>query len=210
MKRRKRTLNRKQQAIRWVTVLTLLVCLSHTTGAYCLTAERVLRSLEREQLTGETEFLAQLSAPEPREGTVRLSGGEHAAILATYHWNWRVGWYANLTYYVERKSDWPINAGFMNSWRYDDTGTYYIFGSVEDPEVTQVDAYFDADDDTLDQTVCLTEKDWIKNERGDRFFLCEIRPEQRVMTLDCSVRGYRADGTTVGMLELLPVIPRWE
>lgn len=210
MKRRKRTLNRKQQALCWVTVLVLLVFLSHTTGAYCLTAERVLRSLEREQLTGETEFLAQLPAPEPRGGTVRLSGGEHAAILATYHWNWRGGWHANLTYYVERKPDWPINAGFMDSWRYDNTRTYYIFGSVEDPEVTQVDVYFDADDDTLDRTVCLTEKDWIKNERGDRFFLCEIRPGYMIRSLDCGVRGYRADGSTVGMLELVPVITRWE
>ena len=210
MKRRKRTLSRKRQALGWVTVLVLLVFLNHITGAYCLAAERVLRSLEREQLTGETEFLAQLPAPEPREGTVRLSGGEHAAILATYHWSWRAGWHANLTYYVERKPDWPINAGFMNSWHHDDTRTYYIFGSVENPEVTQVDVCFDADDDTLDQTVCLTEKDWIKNEHGDRFFLCEIKPGYMVRSLNCSVKGYKADGTSVGVLELTPVIPRWE
>lgn len=210
MKRRRRTLSRKRQALRWVAALVLLVWLSHTTGAYCLTPARVLRSLERDQLTGETEFLAQLPAPEPRKGTVRLSGGEHAAILATYHWNWKMGWYANLTGYVERKEDWPINAGFLNSWSYNDARTYYIFGSVEEPEVTTLEIYFDASDDTLDQTVLLTEEDWIKSDPGNRFFLCEIKPGYRVRSLDCSVKGYRADGTSVGVLGLTPVNPQWE
>ena len=80
----------------------------------------------------------------------------------------------------------------------------------EQPEVVELEIFFDASSDPLDQTVYLTEDDWIRDDRGNCFFLCEIRPGQRVMTLDCSVRGYRADGTTVGMLELLPLIPRWE
>ena len=51
MKGKKRVVSRKRQALRWTAVLVLLVWLSHTTGAYCLTPTRVLRSLEREQRT---------------------------------------------------------------------------------------------------------------------------------------------------------------
>lgn len=211
MKGKKRVVSRKRQALRWTAVLVLLVWLSHTTGAYCLTPTRVLRSLEREQLTGETEFLAQIDLPEEREGTMRLAGGDHAVILARYQWSLRDGWNANLPHHIERQSEWPFNAMCYYA-PYDASAgrVYYIFGSVEDPEVVELEIFFDASSDPLDQTVYLTEDDWIRDDRGNCFFLCEIRPGQRVMTLDCSVRGYRADGTTVGMLELLPLIPRWE
>ena len=211
MKGKKRVVSRKRQALRWVVALVLLVWLSHTTGAYCLTPTRVLRSLEREELTGETEFLAEIDAPEGRKGTMRLAGGDYAVILAAYHWHWRYGWSANFPHHIERQSEWPFNAMCYYAPYDANAGrVYYIFGSVEDPKVTKLEVYFDANDDTLDQTVCLTEADWIKNDRGDRFFLCEINPGYRVRTLDCGVRGYRADGTTVGVLELTPVNPRWE
>ena len=211
MKGKKRVVSRKRQALRWTAVLVLLVWLSHTTGAYCLTPTRVLRSLEREQLTGETEFLAEIDAPSGVDGTMRLSGGDHAVILAHYAWRWKSGWCSNMAGYVERYPDWPFNAMCSNSWHSPNNGrAYYIFGAVEDPEVTKLEVYFDAASAPLDQTVYLTEDDWIRDEKGNCFFLCEIKPGVRVMTLDCSIRGYRADGSTVGMLELLPVIPRWE
>ena len=217
MKKRKQLPTRCRRALLWMAALMVLVLACHLLGAYCLTPERVLRKLEQVRHTGETEFLWRDDAPEGWDkGSLRLSGGDHAAILCLYQFYWSGGWKSGSTDYAERRADQPFSAAHYQGWgRYDrdwekNVDYHYVFGAVEDPGVTELVIFFDAIEGGFDQTVRLTEANWIRNDSGDRFFLCALEPEVGNHSRACSVVGCYADGTMTKRLQLMGSEPRWE
>ena len=216
-RQKKRIPTRRRLTMRWMAALLLLILVSHALGVYCLTPERVLRSLEREQNTGDTVFLAETDVPDDEGNSrLRLSGGEDAVILARYAWSWKHGWYTNLAKYAERRQEKPFSAAVCrirsdyDPDRQQTTDTYCVFGCVEDPGVTELVVQFHALEGGFDQTVRLTAADWILDGTGNRFFLCVLLPETGNWRRGCSVTGYFADGASTGTLELMGAEPRWE
>lgn len=217
MKKRKQLPTRRRRALRWIAALALLVLGCHLLGAYCLTPERALRKLGQTRHTGETEFLWRDDAPEGMEkGSLRLSGGDYAAILCLYRFYWSGGWRSGATDYAERRADQPFSAAHYKGWsQYDRDWTqridyHYVFGAVEDSNITELVIDFDAIEGGHDQTARLTEKDWIWNDSGDRFFICALEPQIGNQSRACSVVGVYEDGSLTKRLQLMGSEPRWE
>ena len=217
MKRRKQLPTRRRRALRWMAALAVLVLSCHLLGAYCLTPERVLRKLEQSRHTGATEFLWREDAPEGMEkGSLRLAGGDHAAILCLYRFYWSGGWRSGATDYAERQADQPFSAAHYQGWGKvdripaNDIDYHYVFGAVEDPGITELIIEFDAIEGGHDQTARLTAADWILNEDGDRFFLCALEPQIWNYSRACSVVGVYEDGSMTKRLQLMGSEPRWE
>lgn len=216
MKRRKKSLTtRRRRALRWITALVLVVVVGHLTGVYCLTPERALRNLEQESFCGRTEWLSRL--PEipgtSRERELLLSAGEHALVLGEYAFTWNRGWQTYFSVVLEREPERPFSAdlydqtlsvGTENYTRY-----FYIYGALESADTAQLEIMFDAQEGGYDQTVRLTEADYITTGDGERFFLCALEPEENLYSYACYITAFDVEGAELGTLQAAG-IPRWE
>ena len=219
MKRRKKPLpTRRRRALRWMAALALVVIMGHLTGAYCLTPGRALRKVEQESNCGRTEWIYEDADPAGLDrGTLRLSGGDHAAVLGVYRFSWQKGWESRMVEVLEREPERPFTARLFSGWSStEDTESYvkftryfYIFGALEFPETAELEITFDAGEGGHDQTVRLTGADWITNQAGDRFFLCALEPEEDIFSYGCSVTAYDAGGAELGTFWVTGD-PRWE
>lgn len=216
MRRRKKNLpTRRRRALRWITALVLVVMVGHLTGVYCLTPERALRKAEQEHFCGRTEWLCRLpEIPEAsRERDLRLSGGEHALVLGEYVFTWSRGWRTLGSLVLEREIERPFSANLYDGLIAVGTGNYtryfYVYGALESPDTAQLEIVLDAREGGYDQTVRLTEADYITTEDGERFFLCALEPEENLYSYACYITAFDAEGAELGTLQAAG-IPRWE
>ena len=219
MKRRKKRLTtRKRSALGWITALVLVVTAGHLWGLYCLTPGRALRKVEQESNCGRTEWIYEDTDPAGLDrGTLRLSGGDHAAVLGVYRFSWQEGWESRTVEVLEREPQRPFTARLFSGWSSSEgaesyvrfTRYFYIFGTLEFPETAELEVTFDAQEGGTDQTVRLTEADWITNQAGDRFFLCALEPEEDLHSYACCITAYDANGGELGTFQAAG-IPHWE
>lgn len=216
MKRRKKPLTtRRRRALRWMAALALVVAVGHLTGVYCLTPERALRKAEQESNCGRTEWLCRLpEIPEaPRERDLRLSAGEHALVLGEYAFTWNRGWQTLFSFVLEREPERPFSADIYDRsfsvGTEDYTRYFYIYGALESSDTAQLEIVFDAQEGGYDQTVRLTEADYITTADGERFFLCALEPEENLYSYACYITAFDAEGAELGTLQAVG-LPRWE
>lgn len=216
MRRRKKNLpTRRRRALRWIAALVLMAAVGHLTGVYCLTPERALRKAEQEHFCGRTEWLCRLpEIPDAsQERDLRLSAGEHALILGEYAFTWSRGWQSYFYQVLEREIERPFSADLYDRFCFDDTGNYtryfYIYGALESPNTAQLEIVFDAQEGGRDQTVRLTEADYITTADGERFFLCALEPEENLYSYACSITAFDAQGEELGKFQAAG-IPHWE
>lgn len=165
--RKKGTATRKRSALRWLTVLCLLVLFCHWTGLYGLTLRSVLRQQGRDYYLEKLTLVDSVENPyETDFGTGRVLAAENGSylLLGLAWWTpWR-GWQPGGTWRQERTDGAVDTMVMFYSWDFE--GDFYplvVFGYVNDPQAVRVTLRW-ADGQLMDAAL-RTDKD------GERYFL---------------------------------------
>ena len=115
---------------------------------------------------------------------------------------------------VERETDRPYAAGYFCEYEIshdlkESMDFYYVYGVIEDESLTEIQIDFVANVGGHDQSIRLTQSDWIPTETGDVIFACTLEPEYGNLSRTLTVTGYRADGSSAAALWLTGPT-RWE
>lgn len=210
--KKKKILTRKGRAIRWLLAAAGMAVLVWTLLPWQLTPEAALRRELENRQTGEMELVYQTVST--LERPVLLVMNDHVMAGAACKKYNLLQWNCTELDIVEREAGRPFAAGTFREWVYDHdpdkcADYHYVFGVLQDDTVTELRIVFDAAEGGFDQTVRLTEKDWIITESGERLFFCALREEMGLFSWSCSVTGYRADGTATETRQVADM-PRWE
>lgn len=209
---KKKLLTRKGTALRWSMIALILGGLAWMLLPWNPTPEAAHRQELGYRQAGEAEIVWETESPMGRKLLIALN--EHAVSMGAYT---RRGWFhwdsAGLDI-VEREADRPFAAGEISEYVYsrepEETIDYfYIFGVVQDEAVTEIFIDFDAITGGHDQSVRLTESDWITTDSGERVFLWAVEPQVGNWARACAVTGILTDGTATETYQLMG-IPRWE
>lgn len=208
---KKKTLTRKKIALRWLLAAAALGALAWALVPWALNPEAAHRQTVKRQLAGEMEIVYKMESP--RGQTLLISLNDRVVAMGAYsklHW---YQWDCQRLNIAERETGRPFAAGYIAEFYsrapeekiYD----YYIFGVVQDEAVTELQIEFDAIEGGYDQSIRLTEEDWITTESGERVFLWALEPEEGNWSRACAATGYLADGTATQTLQIMGNL-RWE
>lgn len=192
MKRRK--LDRRRSALRWLAAFLALAVLICATGIYCVTPEQALRKLARERDWGELQILETVdgeifddtSGRNIKKGYILQNKGMTCMAVSTY--DWRYGWqagnaFSGFTRVMEHGEQASVPVDFVQDHievEIKGTSSYirnYVLGIILDPRVETVELSHgrwvtEGDEQVWEATerVTLNREDWGDGPYRDYFF----------------------------------------
>lgn len=204
--KKKKQLNRKQRALRWIGVLLILFVLNQALGLCCLTPQRAIRRYEQEYLWPEGEVLLELESEE-RGRTYLVEHGDalygDTLCVGKCIFVWmrqQRGWQYEPMSLTMRETEGAPVWGQIHSYRSGESeadigsNQHIYFGYVRDPDIVKVEALLRDTETKREWTQQVSAADFIKTERGHTVFLMEMETEFAAGRFS-TVTGIYADGT---------------
>lgn len=187
MKRRK--LNRRRSALRWLAAFLVLVAFVCIADLYCITPEQSLRKMADEYDLGELQLLMTAEDEAVPYGYNRAYIVQNQGLsgLCFGGWNWRTGWVCSFLQVMEHGSSSSVPVDFVyirgeeeTGWEYEKLNSYakpYIMGIILDPNVETVEVSLgkrvDANEERVWEErdrVSLGREEWISGPYYSCFF----------------------------------------
>lgn len=210
---KKRVLTRKGRALRWILASVLLAALAWILLPWHLTAEAAHHQAVEEAFIAPTEIAYELESP---QGNRRLFSLNEDVLCISVNVPARLGYWRTpwLLECREREPGRPFAVEYAKTTVAEysparNVDYYYVFGVVQDEDVTEIVIDFTADVGGHDQTVRLREEDFYSTTSGEQIFLWELEPEVNNLSRSCAVTGYLADGTETETYQLMGM-SHWE
>ena len=209
---RKKSLTRKGKALRWLLAAVVLGALAWVLLPWNFTAEAAHHQRLRQNYAADTTIVYEDTSLFDR--TLLFSLNDHVIGMGVYERHLLFLWDGISSRVVERETDRPYAAGYFCEYEIshdlkESMDFYYVYGVIEDESLTEIQIDFVANVGGHDQSIRLTQSDWITTETGDVIFACTLEPEYGNLSRTLTVTGYRADGSSAATLWLTGPT-RWE
>lgn len=178
MKKTKKQLTRKRRALRRSILLVAVIALLTITDLYYFFPMQAVKVMADMKDVEQPVVVKRLYGTElPRNGyTMRyLIDGEQAVMLCTVGYNPFMGWYDGAYSHVEKEKGRTLHAG-LETYQKADTVEQYLFGRIDDPEITQLVLLFrvhiDWEQEYDWQMVTIPKEDLFEKD-GKHYFLSQ-------------------------------------
>lgn len=208
MRKKTRTPTRKRTALRRCAVLALLLCVTSALNLYHplpIQAVRGMADIEDVEHPRVIERFYDGSLPITRFALHYLVDGDNSMMLCVAGWHAVLGWYDRAYASVETWDGTGLYAGMYAHYQ-DDKRVGYLFGQIDDDEITQllVEVHSSPQPEEAEVYFIDIPRENIFEKDGKRYFLSKMNMEELPDWLyDVHVSGIDEDGNIVQTTETM-------
>ena len=176
MKSMRKNRSRRQQALRSLTLLLVLLLFSCATGLFSFLPMQARRTLEKQEAVGHTQVIRSLSGSAVSGSPLEryyLCANDNVVMLAGTGLS-LFGWQPRFASTAPLDDDLPVHAAFQISLAKDGRRYFCVFGQVDDPSVRHITVEGTAFNDSRDIAIQLEipDSDYIVKNGKTYFLTC--------------------------------------